>query len=168
VTVPAATLRRGTLSFDGHATTGDFVGTTSDVTGAVLPGSDYTRLRGWVEARVATLRSGNGLRDRDLRKVMEIERYPIMRYDLSGATLQASDGDSARLVLHGTLRLHGVERPVDVPITVVRAGDAAHVVGTFPVNVTDYRVGGLTKMLGMLKMRERIEVRLDLQFLADG
>ena len=33
--VPAATVREGTLSFDGHATTGDFTGTTHTVTGAV-------------------------------------------------------------------------------------------------------------------------------------
>src|SRR5689334_19809078 len=82
--VPAAALREGTLSFDGHATTGDFVGTTHTATGAVLASADYASVRGWVEAPVATLQTGNGLRDRDLRKVMEVEKYPAMRYDVSG------------------------------------------------------------------------------------
>lgn len=185
VPLPAATLRDGTLRFDGHATTGDFVGATSDVTGAVLASPDFASVRGWVEAPVATLKTGNGLRDRDLRKVMEVERYPTMRYDLSGATVGSAVGaDSLRLVLHGTLRLHGVSRPVDVPVTVVRSGTAAvadgdsargeaahgesgHVTGTFPVNVTDYQVGGLRKMGGLLRMQEGIEVHLDLRFTAD-
>jgi len=176
--VPAV-LRQGTLSFDGHATTGDFVGRTTSVTGAATVGPDLATARGWVEAPVATLRTGNGLRDRDLRKSMQVETYPAMRYELSGATVQAVSGDSATLLLHGTLRLHGVSRSVDVPVTVTRSGSAAdgarshadtshgetaHVVGTFPVNVTDYQVGGLTKALGMLRMHERIEVHLDLVF----
>jgi polyisoprenoid-binding protein YceI len=162
--VPAATLREGTLSFDGHATTGSFVGTTHDVRGAVEASADYASLRGWVEASVATLRTGNGLRDRDLRKVMDVGRFPTMRYDLHGAAVEAEHGDSARLVLHGTLRLHGVERAVDVPVTVARTGDAARVVGAFPLNVVDYQVSGLSKMLGMLQMHDRIEVHLDLSF----
>jgi polyisoprenoid-binding protein YceI len=167
--VPAATLAEGTLRFDGHATTGDFVGTTSRVAGAVLASPDYVSLRGWVEAPVAALRTGNGLRDRDLRKVMDVDRYPTMRYDLTGSTLQsASSPDSASLVLHGTLRLHGVARAVDVPVTVVRSGDGARVVGTFPVDVTDHGVGGLRKMGGLLRMRERIEVHLALRFVVGG
>jgi polyisoprenoid-binding protein YceI len=167
--VPAAALREGTLSFNGHATTGDFVGTTRAVTGAVLASDDYASVRGWVEAPVATLKTGNGLRDRDLRKVMEVDRYPTLRYDLSGATVQsAARADSVTLLLHGTLRLHGVGRPVDVPVTVARSGGGAEVTGTFPLDVTDYQVRGLTKMGGLLKMQERIEVHLALRFVVAG
>lgn len=163
--IPAAALAEGTLRFDGHATTGDFVGTTSSVTGAVLASADYASVRGWVEAPVATLRTGNGLRDRDLRKVMDVERYPVMRYDLTGATLRSAAGsDSADVVLHGTLLLRGVGRPVDIPVTVVRSGDGARVSGTFPVDVTHHGVGGLRKLGGLLRMRETIEVHLDLRF----
>lgn len=163
--VPAATLRQGTLSFDGHANVGDFVGRTSSATGAVLASADYASVRGWVEAPVATLKTGNGRRDGDLRKVMEVDRYPTMRYDLQGATVRSAAGaDSASVVLHGTLRLHGVSRPVDVPATVVRSGDSARVTGTFPVNVTDYKVGGLRRLGGLLRMNEDIEVHLDLRF----
>lgn len=163
--IPAAALAEGTLRFDGHATTGDFVGTTSSVSGAVLASADYASVRGWVEAPVATLHTGNGLRDRDLRKVMDVDRHPVMRYDLTGATLRSTAGtDSASVVLHGTLLLHGVTRAVDIPVTVVRSGDSARVTGTFPVDVTDYRVGGLRKLGGMLRMREGIEVHLALRF----
>jgi polyisoprenoid-binding protein YceI len=164
----AATLHEGTLSFDGHATTGDFVGTTNRVTGAVLASPDYASLRGWVEAPVATLRTGNGLRDRDLRKVMAVDRHPTVRYDLTGAVTGAVAGaDSVHLVLHGALRLHGVSRFVAVPVVVARSGDTAHVTGTFPLNVTDYGVGGLRKMGGLLRMREVVEIHLALRFVID-
>lgn len=167
--IPAAALREGTLRFDGHATTGDFVGTTDRVTGAVLASADYASLRGWVEAPVATLRTGNGLRDRDLRKVMDVDRFPTMRYELRGASTRPATGaEGAGLLLHGTLRLHGVARPVDVPVTVARTGDTVRVAGTFPVNVTDYGVGGLRRMGGLLRMREGIEVHLALRFVVGG
>ena len=160
----SATLREGSLSFDGHATTGDFVGTTTSVTGAATAGPDLATARGWVEAPVATLHSGNKLRDRDMRSVMEADTYPSMRYDLTGVTVRAASADSSDVTLHGTLRLHGVSRSVDIPATVARDGDVVRVVGTFPVNVSDYQVCGLTKMLGMLRMKERIEVHLALRF----
>jgi polyisoprenoid-binding protein YceI len=167
--VPAATLREGTLSFDGHATTGSFVGTTHTVTGAVLASADYASVRGWVEAPVATLQTGNGLRDRDLRKVMEVEKYPSMRYETSGATVEGTPrADSVSLVLHGTLQVHGVSRPVDVPATVVRSAGGAQVTGTFPLDVTEYQVRGLSKMGGLLKMQPRIEVHLTLRFATGG
>src|SRR5438034_7813165 len=80
--IPAAHLVRGTLSFDGHATLGDFVGTTDSVRGEMTGGAGLAAVRGWVEGRVATLTSGNGKRDKDLRKSMEGDSFPTIRFDL--------------------------------------------------------------------------------------
>src|SRR5919112_28525 len=66
----------GTLSFDGHATVGDFVGKTTSVTGEMTGGPDLSRVRGWVQAPVKTLVTGNNRRDRDLNKSMESDKYP--------------------------------------------------------------------------------------------
>jgi hypothetical protein len=35
---------------------------------------------------------------------------------------------------------------------------------TFPMNLTDYQIGGLSKMLGLLKMHPDIVVHVDLLF----
>ena len=64
---PNAVLRSGTLSFTGHSTVGDFVGTTTTVSGGVTGNAELANARGWVEAPITTLSTGNGLRDRDLR-----------------------------------------------------------------------------------------------------
>ena len=58
--IPAAALTRGSLSFDGHESLGDFVVTTDSVRGAMTGGADLAAVRGWVEANVASLRTGNG------------------------------------------------------------------------------------------------------------
>ena len=160
-----AVLRDGSLSFTGHATVGDFVGTTSTVTGEVAADPDLASVRGWVEAPVATLRTGNGRRDRDLRAVMDAAAYPTIRFELAGAAARGPLGAAGvPALLRGTLRVHGVAREVSVPATVARVADTVRVAGGFPLDVSDYQVRGLSKMFGLLKMREVVDVRLALRF----
>src|SRR6266516_5550831 len=162
--IPAAPLVRGTLSFDGHATLGDFVGTTDSVRGEMTGGAGLAAVRGWVEGRVAALNSGNGKRDRDLRKSMEVDSFPTMRFDLADVVPGATQGDSTAVTLRGRLTIHGVTRDADIPAHVWIAPDTIRVRGDFPLNLKDYRIGGLSKMLGILKMHENIEVHVDLVF----
>lgn len=160
-----AVLQSGTLSFSAHATVGDFVGTTSTITGAVT--GDLPDARGWVEAPVATLVTNNDRRDRDLRASMEVEKYPSMRFTLARTTGGvATNGGASSVVLHGTLTIHGVTREVDLPGTVERSADTIHVMSVFPLDLQDYRIGGLKKMLGLLRMDPGIEVHVDLRFVA--
>ena len=159
---PSAVVQSGTLSFSAHATMGDFTGSTSTITGAVT--GDLSDARGWVEALVATLVTGNDHRDRDLRASMEVKKYPTMRFTLARTTGAPANGGAATMVLHGTLAIHGVTREVDLPATVERSADTIHVTSSFPLDLRDYRIGGLTKMLGLLRMDPHIEVHVDLRF----
>jgi polyisoprenoid-binding protein YceI len=154
----------GALSFDGHATAGDFTGTTDSVSGQLKGATDLIGVRGWVEAPVRTLKTRNGKRDKDLNKSMESQKYPVMRFDLARVTRNGGSADSVGVTLHGTLQLHGVTRNVDLPATIQFAGTNARVRTAFPLNLKDYRIGGLSKLLGMLKMYENIEVHTDLVF----
>lgn len=164
----AAVFQSGTLSFHGRATVGDFVGTTSTITGAIAGGPAVASTSGWVEAPVARLITGNERRDRDLHSSMETNTHPTMRFDLTGATLAArvplGDGDSTIVRLHGELSIHGVTRHVDIPAAVARHADTTHVTAQFPLNLNDYRIGGLTKMFGLLRMEPDIDVHVDLRF----
>ena len=162
--VPVAHLLRGTLSFDGHATLGDFVGTTDSVRGEMTGGADLAAVRGWVEGRVAALTTGKGKRDTDLRKSMEVDSFPTMRFDLADVVPGATQGDSSMVTLRGRLTIHGVTHDVDIPARVWITADTIRVRGDFPLNLKDYRIGGLSKMLGILKMHENIEVHVDLVF----
>lgn len=165
--IPAGTVREGTLSFDGRATAGAFTGTTTTVTGE-MTGGGLSEVRGWVEFPVNTLKTGNDRRDRDLNKSMESEKYPTVRFELIGVTAAEPMGDSMRVTLRGRFIIHGVTREVSVPADVTLGPDGARVRGTTPLNLKDYEIGGLTKMMGMLKMHEEIVVHLDLVFEAAG
>ena len=157
-------LRQGTLSFDGSATTGDFTGTTTTMTGQMTGGMDLGAVRGWVEAPVNTLKTGNGRRDRDLNKSMETDKFPTMRFDLARVSPGVSRGDSTAVTLGGTFTIHGVQREVTLPATVVSQSDGIHLRSSFHLNLTDYQIGGLSKMLGILKMDPDIVVHVDLLF----
>jgi polyisoprenoid-binding protein YceI len=162
--IPAGRLTSGMLSFDGHATVGDFTGTTRTVTGQMTGGPDLSRVRGWVEAPVESLKTGDRKRDKDLNKSMESSKYPNLRFDLNGITPRQSAGDSIPVTLHGTLAIHGVTRRVDLRGTIEFRGTNARVRTDFPVNLKEYRIGGLSKALGLLKMHENIEVHVDVVF----
>jgi polyisoprenoid-binding protein YceI len=161
-----APLLSGTLSFSAHATVGDFTGSTSTVTGSVS--GDVANPRGWVEAPAADLVTHNDRRDRDMRSSLEVGTYPTIRFNLTSATVTSGQprGDTISVVLHGTLAIHGVTRAVSPPATIVRNGDTIHVATSFPVDLRDYEIGGLTKMFGMLRMDPNVGVHADLRFVA--
>jgi polyisoprenoid-binding protein YceI len=158
----------GTLSFDGHATAGDFTGSTGEVTGQFSGAADLTGTRGWVEAPVSTLKTGNKRRDKDLNKSMESDKYPTIRFDLQQLRRLGGSADSAAVNLHGELKIHGVTRQVDLPATVRLTHTDAQVHSDFPLSLKDYRIGGLTKLLGVLKMYDGIVVHVDVVFRLAG
>lgn len=166
--IPAATVTAGTLSFDGRATVGDFTGVTTTVRGEMTGGSDLTEVRGWVEAPVATLETGNDKRDKDLNKSMESDKYPTIRFDLAGVRPVGVRGDTTFAALRGTFRIHGVEREAELPARILFRPDAIWLRSDFPLNLKDYEIGGLSKMFGMLKMFEDIVVHVELTFRSAG
>ncbi|MFN0181614.1 MAG: YceI family protein [Gemmatimonadales bacterium] len=167
-TVAAGIVRDGKLSFDGRATVGDFVGVTSTIRGR-LSGGDLGQVTGFVEAPVKTLITGNGRRDRDLNKSMESDQYPLLRFDLETVRVDdASRADSTAVTIGGTFTIHGVTHAVSIPAVVALTADAVRVRATTPLNLKDYRIGSLSKMLGILKMHPDIVVHIDLTFSQDG
>ncbi|MFL5527407.1 MAG: YceI family protein [Gemmatimonadaceae bacterium] len=164
---PNAVMQSGTLSFTGHSTFGDFVGTTTAVSGALIGNSELTNAHGWVEAAVSTLNTGNVHRDRDLRSTMDVAQYPTMRFELAGVTVASpAVSDTVKSALRGALTIHGVTHDVAIPATLIAAADIIDVSGAFPLDLADYEIDGLTRLFGVLRMKRNIEVRFHLRFRA--
>jgi polyisoprenoid-binding protein YceI len=162
--IPAGSVREGVLSFDGKATAGDFTGTTRTVSGELAGGETLATVTGFVEAPVKTLVTGNGRRDRDLNKSMESDSFPTIRFELAGVDSIRVEGDSTLAALRGVLHIHGVQREVVLPSVLHFLADGVRIRTTFPLNLKEYKIGGLSKMLGMLKMHPDIVVHVDVQF----
>ena len=161
--IPDGTVREGTLSFEGRATTGAFTGTTAAVRGEMSGGS-LAEVRGWVDAPVSALVTGNGHRDKDLNKSLQSDLYPTIRFDLTSVTPGAERGDTVDVVLQGRLTIHGVTREASMPATVITQPDAIRVRGEAPLSLKDYKIEGLSKVMGMLKMYDKIVVHVDVTF----
>ncbi|HEU5040598.1 MAG TPA: YceI family protein, partial [Gemmatimonadales bacterium] len=156
--VAAGQVATGALSFDGHASVGDFTGTPSEATGEITSGPDLVDVRGWVAAPVRSLETANKKRDRDLDRSMESDKYPAIRLELSGVTPAGGMADSAAATLGGRMLIHGVAREVSLPAEIRPTGQEIRVRSDFPLDLQDYEIGGLSKLLRMLRMQEEIEV----------
>lgn len=162
--IPAGTVAAGVLSFDGRATAGDFTGVTSTVSGSMEGAAGLASVRGWVEAPVNTLKTGNNRRDRDLNKSMESEKYPAIRFELERVEPGEGAPDSLPVTLHGRMLIHGETLAVSLPSLLTFSDQGIRVRTTFPLNLKDYKIGGLSKALGLFKMYPDIVVHVDVTF----
>jgi polyisoprenoid-binding protein YceI len=120
-------------------------------------------VKGWVEAPVPTLKTGNNRRDRDLVKTMEAAIFPNIRFELSGVVVEWERGDSAGVVLDGRFVIHGVSRAEKVRATLARTEAGVHLRADVPMNLHDYKVDKLSRFL-VLKMQPDIRVHIDVTF----
>jgi polyisoprenoid-binding protein YceI len=120
-------------------------------------------VRGWVEAPVRTLKTGNNRRDRDLYKTMEADIYPTIRFQLDSVEPQWERPDSAAVVLVGQFFIHGVSRPERISALVSRAAEGIRVTASLPMDLRHYQIEGLTRFL-IFKMKPEIVVHLDVSF----
>jgi polyisoprenoid-binding protein YceI len=119
-----------------------------------------------VAADTKTLSTNNGHRDHDMASSLEIDKYPTMRFDLDSVAVGAAAGDSTAVTLLGKFTIHGQQRPVSIPGFAWTTPERVRYLGSIVLDVKDYGVGGLTKMLGVLKMNEHITVHIDVTFAA--
>jgi polyisoprenoid-binding protein YceI len=70
--------------------------------------------------------------------------------------------------LKGRFTIHGVTRDAEFPAQVVIGPGGVKVRASTPLNVKDYKIGGLTKAFGMLRMHAEIVVHVDLTFAPNG
>lgn len=96
--------------------------------------------------------------------VLETDRYPSI--DFSGTasidpgTLE--DGKDVRVDVDGRLALHGVTRPVHVPMTVRIDGDTIHARGTLRIHRRDYRISTRGAAGGLVRVADEVRISLDL------
>lgn len=131
---------QGTLGFEARTTLHDFTGVALQYSGeARLEGGRPAEVR--VRVPVDALRTGNDARDRDMRRLLGAPRGRDIVF-----RAQSFDGPplpergTARGTLHGTLRVRGVEREVEVPVSYGRDGPRAQVSGAFPVDIRGFGI----------------------------
>lgn len=156
--------REGDASFHIRATiVNDFTGHAA-IARAAYTGADLAHVQGFVEVRVADMRTGIGLRDRHLRSAMRADSVPLLRFDVARVESGAARGDTVPVVFVGRLAIRGVTREVRAPGSVVVGRGTVEVRTEFPIDMRDYGVTPPVKMFGALRVAPDVAVGIHLVF----
>jgi polyisoprenoid-binding protein YceI len=109
-----------------------------------------------VEFPIERLVSGNGLQDKEMWKLLDSKRNPLIRADLR--ELQASSGTN--YAASGEITMCGRSRKYDGTLTVVCSGDEITVSGSVKVDIRDF--GIQPPRFLMFTVQPEVNVRLRL------
>ena len=159
------------VGFDAKSTLHDFSGVTSQVEGELQlrladPGRDG---EGEVSCQAATLLTGVEGRDEEMRKRLETERFPQLRFQMRD--FQVGALDRAALTVTGTvsgdMTIHGVTRPLTVPVRVaVDPSKRVVLEGEAQVRMSEFGVEPPT--VGPITVEDQVKLWFSLRLRALG
>jgi polyisoprenoid-binding protein YceI len=117
------------------------------------------RLQLAVAVETGRFDSGNLIRDTNARRtVFESRNYPEATFSaaVEREFLHLADGERAGVTLEGELRIRDSARPLTVPLTLTREGDALIAEGSFTVRLSDYGLPRPTFL--WLQVEDEVEV----------
>lgn len=119
-----------------------------------------------VQVPVEAFECGNRRMTRDLQETLKMETHPAIRFELVHATVGASSDSSAQwrvIEALGTLTIAGTKRLIRLRAA-GRAYDERHfrVRGCTPIRMTYFGLDPPTKALGLIRVKNRVEVQFDL------
>lgn len=105
------------VTFSAKFRMGDFSGRTEAVSGEFKfdPADLRQAVAGSLTVEASTLRTGVDGRDRDLRKTMETDRFPQIRFQVESAEASfptITDKADVLLTIHGQMFIRDVQRPM--------------------------------------------------------
>ena len=186
---PAASVKTFTLSdkvgknqFEWNSTAPleTINGTTEGITGWLkFDPTKPTTITGTVSANVATMKSGNDMRDNHIKseKWLDAEKYENITFTAKSVKNQSVNGAKVIADVVGDFTMHGVTKQIVVPVeinylkaneeTAKRApGDFVSLTATFTVSLKDFAVKGSEGTIGN-KVGETISITAKL-FASDG
>jgi polyisoprenoid-binding protein YceI len=150
-------------------------GTAEGITGSLtIDPSNPTTIRGSISARVATMKSGNEMRDEHIRgeSWLDATKYPEIKFTATSIANAKVNGNKLTASVTGDFSMHGVTKKVTIPITLQymdataktkeRApGDLVMITAEFNVSLKDFNVAGSKGTVGS-KVGESIAINAKL------
>lgn len=164
---------RNLVKFQSKAPMESFEGKTRSVAGTITidPQNPADGFRLEVRVELATLETGNALRNRHMRENhLETDRFPVATFRsetiVEGGDVALEPDTRRTILVEGILDLHGVPRSVQIPIDLTWADDELTVESRFPVTLADHdisRPGFLMMKLGETQtvVVDVVAVRMD-------
>lgn len=154
------------VAFTSEVLVLSFTGKTDDIDGFVYwEGKEmfYQNNQMHFEVDLNTLETGIGKRDRDMRDVLDTPKWQYATFD--GGVINPVKIDSTlntyTLTATGKIFIHGVERDVEAPGTVVIANDGKmHVICDFSIKLSDFKIRA-PALAAFVKVSDNIDLHLD-------
>jgi len=153
------------VGFDAFHSLENFSGASETPSGEVeLDIEDLKKpITGSLTVPVASLRTGKAGRDKDLRRGLDGERHPEIRYRIDkveSSFVSLTDNTDVLLTLHGVLSMRGTERPVSFMGRVRLRQGTLWVRGENRIRPVDFGIPLLRSWL--ISMKEHVLARFDL------
>ena len=153
------------VKFISDAPVENFEGVTQQIDGYIYwEGDSLTRNSElYFEVDLNTLDTGIGLRNRHMREnYLETDKFPLAYYKGKIASAARKDEKTYRVNTHGTMTIHGVEKPLSIEGTLIDEGNGTFRIQTaFEVKLSDFQIK-IPKLM-FFKIDERMQVKLDFQ-----
>src|SRR5262249_15135909 len=134
--------------------TGEFQADVSDL---------RVSMTGVARVPVASLRTGNETRDRDMRKVLDVDRFPEIRFTIGSVEPSfnsVTPSADTLLTVKGGLAVRGVERPVTFLARVRLRDDRVWVRGESRIRLTAFGIEPPSRLF--VKVGDEVTIGFDL------
>jgi polyisoprenoid-binding protein YceI len=95
-------------------------------------------------------------------KVMDVQRFPSITFTSGGVSSAVQTAEGRDLVVQGVLRLHGVDRPVRVPVHVAIDRGVLRVRGEVSLRQTEFGITPVTVAGGMVRVKDELTISFEI------
>lgn len=95
-------------------------------------------------------------------EVLEIEKYPEIRYESSSISIQKIDSSLYTATLNGSLSLHGVTRVEAIPVRILTMGEMLRASGDFTLKQSNYQIKPVSVAGGALKLKDELKFSFEM------
>jgi polyisoprenoid-binding protein YceI len=153
------------IKFTSEVVVLTFDGVTDKIDGYIYWGGDSlfeenTQMR--FEVDLNSIETGIGKRDRDMRDVLETEKWPVTYFEGTIADFEKIDSTvtAYRIIAKGKIFIHGEEKEMEVPGTIALEQDKMHVKARFMVLLKDFNIEA-PSLVAFVKVSQEIRLTVD-------
>ena len=118
----------------------------------------------------ASLAVQDDISDKDRREierlmkedVLEVARYPEMRYEAATIAVSRVDGALYSATLNGNLSLHGVTRGQPIAVRISTFGEMLRASGDFALRQSDYQFKPVSVAGGALRLKDEVKFNFEM------
>ena len=140
------------VSFAASFPLGNFTGRSDSVSGVFRADPENLRqaISGSLQVNASSLKTGDDGRDRDMWKLLAVDRYPEIRFTVDRVVEPSfpsvADRSDVLVTITGRLLIRGVERPLVFPGRVRRRSNGLWVRGETQVRMSDFGISAPTRL----------------------